>query len=260
MRTVISLVASMLACALASDAQITTKFSVLTDGTEEVIIRNNSSVGLMALVVTVNQLPQAGSSPFVLYSDPLIEPAAKPLLPGEERVVMMMNPIDRAGHHLHVLEEPIAAAGVFADGTTTGDAALLTRLILRRSNMLFAVETALETLTNAGRRNQPKDQLIGQFRKMADSLDRGYLPPEQRIGRSLYVSIAEKLGALPEPQLGSPFPPASFIDQESAPLRQQRVALLESEPSLLGATPVEIGMTPQRALRAAPPPTSTKHE
>ena len=260
MRTVISLAAALLACALASHAQITTKFSVLTDGTEEVIVRNNSPVGLMAFVVTVNQLPQVGSSPFVLYSDPLIDREVKPLLPGEERVAMMMNRIDRTGKHLRVLADPIAAAGVFADGTTTGDAALLTRLILRRSNMLFAVETALETLSDAGRRNQPKDQLVQQFRKMADSLDRGYLPPEQRIGRSLYVSIAEKLGALPDPQLGSAFPPASFIDQETAPLRQQRVALLESQPSLIDATPIEHGMPPQRALRAAPPPTSTKHE
>ncbi len=260
MRTVISLLASLLACALALDAQIATKFNVLTDGTEEVIIRNNSPVGLVALAVIVNQLPQVGSSPFVVYSDPLIDPEVKPLLTGEERVAMMMNRIDRTGKHLRVLADPITAAGVFADGTTTGDAALLTRLIFRRSNMLFAVETALETLSDAGRRNLVKDQLIGQFRRMADSLDRGYLPPEQRIGRGLYVSIAERLSALPDPQLGSPFPPSSFIDQETAPLRQQRVALLESAPSLLSATPVEIGMTPQRALRAAPPPTSVKHE
>jgi hypothetical protein len=199
-----------------------------------------------------------GYAIFVVYSDPLIDSAAKPLPVGEERVGMMMNRIDRTGQRLRVLEEPIAAAGVFADGTTTGDPALLTRLMFRRSNMLFAVETALETLSNAGRRNVAKDQLIEQFTKMAESLDRGYLPPEQRIGRSLYVSIAEKLSALPSPTLGSPFPPNNFVEQETAPLRQMRVALLESQPSLIDATPAERGMPPQRALQKAPP-ASIKH-
>jgi hypothetical protein len=264
---------SMLACAFSLYAQITTTLNHLPDGSDEVRIQNKSQVDLVAFVVTVQQAPWRGRidhAPLVAYSDPLIDLAVRPLLANEERVVFRMGgiPLDSTGKPLlpnragtsHVLEEPISAAGVFSDGTTTGDAALLTRLIFRRSNMLFAVETALETLSNAGRRNQPKDQLVGQFRKMADSLDRGYLPPEQRIGRNLYISIAEKLSALPDPQLGSPFPPTTFIDHETAPLRQQRVALLESQPSLIDATPIERGMPPQRALQATPPPISVKHE
>ena len=134
-----------------------------------------------------------------------------------------------------LLEEPIVAAGIFADGTTTGDAALLTRLILRRSSMLLAVETALQTLLDAGRHILPRDRLIAQFKRLADSLNRWYLPPEQQVGRGLYQSIAGKLMNLPEMQVGSPFPPSTFVAQETAALNRQRVTLLRSQPSLADA-------------------------
>ena len=64
--------------------------------------------------------------------------------------------------------------------------------------MLLAVETALETLSDAGRFKVPRDRLIAQFGKMADSLNRWYLSAEQQVGRSLYQSIAAQLRALPE--------------------------------------------------------------
>jgi hypothetical protein len=121
---------------------------------------------------------------------------------------------------------------VFADGTTTGDPGLLTRLMLRRSNMLLAVETTLEILFDAGRHNVAQDHLIGRFKELAGSVRRSYLLPEQRVGLDLYQSMIGKLLNLPQPKDGSPFPPSEFVAQETATLRQKRVALSESEPSL----------------------------
>src|SRR4029077_21059746 len=166
------------------------------------------------------------------YSDPLIEPTAKPLLAGEERVVIGMGRypgVSTPG--MRFFEEPIVTAGVFADDTTTGDAALVAGLLLRRSNMLLAVDTTLETLSDAGRRNVPRDQLIAEFKKMANSLQRWYLPPEQQVGIGVYQSIIGRLMNLPEVQFGSPFPPATFVAEETAVLRQQRRTLSESQPS-----------------------------
>src|SRR5205085_6198792 len=122
----------------------------------------NSATSLVAFAVTVKKEPlsaASSNSPLVVYSDPLIDPANKPLLASEERVLMVNGFRDPSGRRYH-LQEPVLTAGIFADGGTTGDAALRTRLMLRRSNMLLAVETALETLSDAGRRSVLRDQLI----------------------------------------------------------------------------------------------------
>src|SRR5437899_1377214 len=174
MKTVIS-VAFLLACVFPLDAQITTTLTHLPDGMDEVRIRNNSSISLVAIVVAgkwvtrsaaspgellrhADRTAEAVARPFVVYSDPLIEPAKRPLLASEERVMMMGTPAGRL--QAWSLEEPTLTAGIFADGSTTGDAALLSRLMLRRSNMLLAVEMALEALSDAGRQGISRYQLI----------------------------------------------------------------------------------------------------
>jgi hypothetical protein len=131
-----------------------------------------------------------------------------------------------------LFEPPVIHAAVFADGTTVGDAALLARLLSRRVNMLQAVELAREVLTDAGKRNVPRGQLVKQFATMADSLDHWYLPLEQSVGRALYQSISEQLLNLPQSQIGSAFPPTAFVEQQSAVLNRQRTTLLESLPRL----------------------------
>lgn len=133
------------------------------------------------------------------------------------------------------LEEPVVAAGIFAGGVTTGDPSLLSHLLLRRSNMLLAVETALEALSDAGRQGIPRYQLIVQFKKMTDSLHRWYLPAEQQIGLHVYQPILGKLMNMPGGNAGPPDPLATLLEEETAMLRQQRVTLSESQPSLADA-------------------------
>jgi hypothetical protein len=233
MKTIIS-VASVLACAFSLSAQIKTTIHRLPDGSQEIRIRNHSATSLVAFVVYAKPVTPSGAAshaPHVAYFD-AIEPETSPLLASEERVVMTSG-FGPAGRDL--FEEPVVTAGIFADGTTTGDGPLLTRLLMRRSNMLLAVETALDTLSDAGRRNVPRDRLIEQFKKMADSLRRSYIPPEQQVGSFLYQSIVGKLTNLPDGEVGSPFPPATFVAQETAMLNRQRYTLLDSQPSLVEA-------------------------
>jgi hypothetical protein len=143
----------------------------------------------------------------------------------------------RGRFNIRLCEDRIAAAGILADGTTTGDPALLAGLMLRRSNMLLAVETALEKLSDVGRQGTLRRQLLEQFKSMADSVSsRWYLPPEQQIGLRVYQSIIGELVNLPEIRDGSPDPLAAFIARETATLRQRRVALSESQPSLADAS------------------------
>ena len=238
MKVIVSL-ASIFTC-LAVHGQVAGTLNRLPDGQDEVRIRNNSSGPLVAFAVTAKQVPweTAGSTaPLVIYADPLIEPVIRPIAAGEERGVMRWGGTIWGRKRLiqRHLEPPVVTAGIFADGSTTGDSALLIRLISRRSNMLLAVETALELLGDAGRRNIPREQLIAQFQRMAGSMNRGYLSPEQQVGRPLFQSITGKLVNLPEGGLGAPFPPAAFVAQETAALNRQRVALVESQPSLVDA-------------------------
>ena len=227
-------VASVFACAISLEAQITATLARLPDGSRpEIRIKNNAAVTLAAFATSMNPVARgADNAPLTFYFDTLID-TKTPLLPNQERAVPVLL---RSDQPVEVLfEQPIITAGIFTDGRTTGDRVLLTRLILRRCNMLQAVETALGMISDAGRHNVSRDLLVGQFRKMADSLNRWYLPPDQQVGRSLYVSIAGKLMDLPDVQAGTPFPPADFVRQETAMLNQQRVTLLESQPSLADA-------------------------
>jgi hypothetical protein len=59
------------------------------------------------------------------------------------------------------LEEPVVAAGIFADGATTGDPALLSLLIASQQYAAGGGD-GLEALSNAGRQGIPRYQLIVQ--------------------------------------------------------------------------------------------------
>jgi hypothetical protein len=170
-----------------------------------------------------------------VYVDTAVDRTAMPLVPNQEYTVPVPSRFRPGQPREDLFEPPIVTAAIFADGSTTGDPALLRRLILRRCNMLQAVEAALNMLSDAGRHNVPRGQLIERFRKTADSVNHWYLPLEQQVGRDLYQSIIGKLMNLPEGPLGSPFPPAPFVEEETARLHRQRVSLLDSQPSLADA-------------------------
>lgn len=230
-------IASLLVCAFSSNAQITATLRPLPDGSADIRIRNDSAVGLTAYAIRVNETNRVTDGPLIVYVDSLIDEAATPVSPSQEHVFKEgRHFVERYGEVLYaVFERPIVTAGIFADGTTIGDATLLTGLTLRRRNMVQATELAIEMLSDAGQHNVRREQLIGQFKRMADSLNRWYLPPELQVGHTVYQSIVGKLVNLPEVPVGSPFPPSDFVSRETTMLNRQRVTLLESQPSLAEA-------------------------
>jgi hypothetical protein len=222
------------------------------EGFDDVLLRNDSAFDLVAFVISANRTSIDGlpaTAKYLNFSDPLIDSTAKAVPPGEERVVLTAGfrllPLNHLGRRVgparpnptasRSIEEPIAVAGILANGATVGDPALLTRLLARRSSMLQAVDVALETLLDAGRRNVARNHLIEQFQKLANAVHRSYLPPEQRAGHTIYQSMVGKLMNLPEAEPGAPFPPSAFVAEETAILNRRRVALLESQPNLFQA-------------------------
>jgi hypothetical protein len=242
----------VLACTFPLDAQIAATINRTSSGSDEVRIRNDSASSLVAFVAAVKQSglnSNASRAPLLLYADPLIDGAITPIKSGEDRLVLVNGFRDPSGKP-RPWQEPVLAAGIFEDGTIAGDGTLLMRLMFRRSNMLLAIETALEIIMDAGKRNILREQLIRQFTRMADLMNRGYLSPEQQIGRGLYQSIAGKLLNLPPPEVGAPFPPSAFVEREAAMLNRQRVRLLESVPSLIDGAFIEGRLHPGLAPRA----------
>ena len=235
--------AMVLVCACALQGQIVGRVRRMANGPEQITIQNNGSKALIAFALSIKRLApdfhperDSPSEPLVIFLDPLIDTTRAPLKAGEERPVGALGalrvPLGSFLNGTHFLEESILTAGIFEDGTTTGDPILLGRLIVRRSNMLQAVETAVAALSDAGSHNIPRRQVVEEFQTLADSLNHWYLPWEQQVGHDLYESIVGKLLNLPEPQLGEPFPPTDFVVQQMSSLNQQRVRLLGSEPNL----------------------------
>jgi hypothetical protein len=225
----------LFACASSLYSEIVTSTSRSPAGVLEIRVRNKSAVALQAFAVAMNPSREAeDQTQFVAFSDTLIDETGT-LGPEGERALPVLQRSRRGQRTEDLFELPVITAGILADGTTTGDAVLLNRLMLRRSNMLLAVETALETLSDAGGRNVPRHELIQQFRRMGDVVWRWYVPPEQQIGRNLYRSLADKLQNIPEGPVGSPFPPSVFVAEQTAMLNKQRTALLQSQPGLATA-------------------------
>jgi len=218
-------------------AQVTAELKRFPDGSLEVYVRNDSKIDLAAYVVRLDYASDGSLSipPLLVYSDEEVEMGSAPLPPG--RQVKASRAIIRFAGNSKIAKpvsnQPFVTAGILADGSAIGDSTLLIRLMVRRGSLLLAIETSLETLLEAGRRNVPRQQLIEQFRKLAGGVRRAYLLPEQQVGPQLYQSIAGKLLTLPEGKVGEPFPPSDFVAQETLALNRQRLRLTESQPSLM---------------------------
>ena len=161
---------AIFACAYSLDAQVAVVLNRLNDGWPEIEIQNNSSVNLTAFAVSMLPRPEvdANTRPFIVFVDaafdtdrviiiPIPHPreAVVPLPPNEKYTVPVTVGF-RGGRMVDLFEPPVISA-IFADGSTTGDAALLSRLVARRGSMLQAVELAREILAEAGRHNVPRD-------------------------------------------------------------------------------------------------------
>jgi hypothetical protein len=225
----------ILACAMPLDAQLSAVLNHVAGRPPEVEIRNDSALNLTAFAIRMEPVDQSAENPapFVFFLDATVDrDRPMPLTPRGTYGIAVPARIRRAQAPESLYRAPIVTAGIFADGTTTGEASLIGRLVLRRCNMLQAVELARDMLSAAGRHNVPRAQLVGQFQQMADSMNHWYLPGEQQVGRSVYQSIVGKLMGLPDMPFGAAFPPTAFVEQELASLSQQRTVLMESQPAL----------------------------
>jgi len=218
------------------DAQISARLNQVGNRSPEVEVQNDAPMAMTAFAIRMAAAPAPGDAhrePFVMFADAVVDQAPMPLLSNQTYGVPVPSRYKKGQHPEALVAPPIATAAVFSDGSTAGDASLLDRLILRRCNMLQAVELARDMLTAAGRHNVPRAQLTAEFQRMADSLNHWYLPAEQQVGRGVYQAIVGKLMGLPDQAFGAAFPPTAFVEQEVAALDRQRTTLLEARPGLV---------------------------
>src|SRR5438874_13406135 len=120
----------LLACVSALPAQITVTLHTRLEGSTEIRVRNDAAVTLTAFAVGLKDSNGVYDGPLTVYADAAIDTAAAPLLANEERLVNEGRFVMRNGKRTYaVFERPIASAGIFSDGTTTGDTAMVSRLI-----------------------------------------------------------------------------------------------------------------------------------
>jgi len=209
----------------AAHAQLTATLRTPAGRSPEVELRNDSQQAVIAIALRM-PAAEADAPPFLFFRDAAVDAAPLPLAQSQTYAVDI--PIDRRRRPLYTA--PIDTAALFADSSSTGDPALVASLMLRRRNMLQAVELARDLLAAASKRNVPRAQLTKQFQQLADSLDHWYLPAEQQVGRMVYQSIVGKLLNLPDQRLGDPFPPTAFVTEELAALDRQRTTLMAAIP------------------------------
>ncbi|HYP06736.1 MAG TPA: hypothetical protein VER03_10945 [Bryobacteraceae bacterium] len=98
-------------------------------GVPEVQVRNGGSVAVVAFAVATNSTREAeDQDPFVVFFDSLVD-GSPAMDAGGERVVPVLKLLHSGKRMEDVLELPVLAAAIHADGTTTGDAVLLTRMV-----------------------------------------------------------------------------------------------------------------------------------
>jgi hypothetical protein len=248
MRPLLSFVL-LAACAAAASAQVAATVGLAPDGSTEITLRNDGPVELTAYAIRVTYHTQQPEfdGPIVVYVDPVLDtrpvprpPTSRtesgPIAPGGEFTFLAGNMVAyNLGRGRPVFDQPIVA-GIFADGSTTGDTGLLTLLMLRRSNMLAAVETSLEILTAAAQRGTPPAEVAQQLDTIAATLRHWYLPKEQTVGLELYESIIARVMALPEERADEPSPLSTLVAEERPALLQRRALLLGARPGLAAAS------------------------
>jgi hypothetical protein len=212
---------------LAVHGQISTVAKRLPSGASTIEVRSEGAVALSAVVIRYQLAGQEGA--FYQYFDELTDAAP----PKTEFVVELPYTLPRDGKgRIPALAGSIANAAILPDGTASGEPELIRRLILRRANLLQAVEASLDMIAAAGRHNTSRSRMIADFKRMADSVHRWYLPEEQQTGFRVYQSIVGKLTNMVDGPVGTAFPPNEFVEQETAALNRQRTVLMASQPSL----------------------------
>ena len=235
----IRLVVSLLGCIFSLDAQITVRVIQMPDGSNRTTIRNDGVIPLVAYTMAAT-VRGGGHSSVAVYSDLTVNP----LLQNQELSETLSLSCVDAGQlpaafatgnrnerkeHLCELDQP-RFGGVLANGSTIGDPVLFTRTLLRRHGALLALDTALDTFFDASRRNLSREQLIQEFMRRADSLGYWHLFSEQESVREICLDMVGKLMNLANVPSGAKSSMLSFIAEQSGMLKQQRSALLKSQP------------------------------
>lgn len=201
-----------------------------SDGSVDLAVTDHSRRIVTAWVIFVDFVPLLQGTPRAtqtIYTDNVINPFDRPLMPNDTRTVNVGG--TEPGSTKTKVEVGFEAA-LFDDGSAFGDPSWSNRLVQQRKYLYVHIQEAIELLDGAKPKGTSREDLINQMQSIKKTkLNSAETPEEQRAIRKVYEEAAVNLQRSQRPD-GTVIPVSDRIDQIEKQFVQERQRILASKP------------------------------
>ncbi|HEV2314716.1 MAG TPA: hypothetical protein VGR94_05380 [Candidatus Acidoferrales bacterium] len=209
------------------------------DGHIYLTVKNNSGVAITAMAVTATKTAMDGTSrrpgQSVRYFDSIVNPfgpAGRSISPGESYRFSLAGPLEK-----REVEARLRAV-IFADGSTTGEADWIQRLIHSRTTDLYYVDQDLQILQNGKANSEPTDMMGQRAQSLSDSVFHSSASTEDK---QIAMGLCHEILMYINGHFDQAAAPDQRVENAISQLLTRRQRLLLSKPKLDETGPVPSG-------------------